>query len=174
MTHRDQLEHEVAQVVARAATSLDVPAPAPGRHEELQEVVRRAHRAWQRVSFDGTAEEQARLVELGTARARRDAYLRRVLSALPFRWHVEHNYAVRETATYGGADHVVVDEVVQLGRATRQPGDTLSAPRGRFRGLHPLEEHRLPTARRDIRVAERIAGNTGTGSALAPRRPRAP
>lgn len=88
---------------------------------------------------------------------RRDQYLRNLLSRLPFRWHVAHAYAARETATYGGADHIVVDEPVQIGRTMRAPGDALSRPRRKFRDLQRVfEEDRLPTSLADIKIAERI------------------
>ena len=79
--------------------------------------------------------------------AERDVYLRRVLSALPFRWHVAHAYASRETATYGGADHVVVDQGVKIGRVTRRVGDTLARPGRSFNALHSVVDDRLPDSR---------------------------
>ena len=99
-----------------------------------------------------TAAEQ-RHAELAN---QRDQYLRNVLARLPFRWHVEHAYTPRETATHGGGDHVVVDEKIQIGRLVRHPGDALSRSRAKFWGLHAVEEGRLPNSLADIKIAERI------------------
>lgn len=87
---------------------------------------------------------------------RRATYLRRLLAKLPFRWHVAHAYTARETATYGGADHVVVDDEVRIGRLVRHPGDALSRPARKFWGLHAVEADRLPSSVADIKIAERI------------------
>jgi hypothetical protein len=57
---------------------------------------------------------------------------------------------------YGGADHIVVDEPVRIGRLRREPGDALSRTRAKFWGLSGVEDDRLPTSLGDIRGAERI------------------
>jgi len=88
--------------------------------------------------------------------SRRATYLRDLLAQLPFRWHVEHAYTPRETAMYGGADHVVVDDPVRIGRLVREPGDALSRPRAKFWGLSRVGDDRLPTSLADIKVAERV------------------
>lgn len=91
---------------------------------------------------------------------RREQYLRDLLAQLPFRWHVAHAYTAQETATYGGADHIVVDEPVRIGRLAREAGDALSRPRKKFWGLHDVAEaDRLPTSIADIRIAERIVAS---------------
>lgn len=83
----------------------------------------------------------------------REQYLRDLLASLPFRWHVEYAY---ETAMYGGANHIVVDEPIHIGRLSRAPGDALSRPRIRFWGLSPVEDGRLPSSLADIKIAERL------------------
>lgn len=83
-------------------------------------------------------------------------YLKELLAQLPFRWHIAHAYTAQETGSYGGADHIVVDEPVRIGRLAREPGDALSRPRRKFWGLHDVEDGRLPTSLADIKVAERI------------------
>lgn len=88
--------------------------------------------------------------------ARREQYLRELLARLPFRWHVAHAYTPTETAMYGGADHIVVDEPIRIGRLARGPGDALSRPKHKFWGLSRVEEDRLPTSLADIKIAERI------------------
>ena len=89
-------------------------------------------------------------------------YLRELLAQLPFRWHVAHAYTAQETATYGGADHVVVDDRVHVGRLKREPGDALSRPAKKFWGLSAVEEGRLPSSLADIRIAERIVAALST------------
>jgi hypothetical protein len=86
----------------------------------------------------------------------RETYLRDLLTRLPFRWHVEHAYTPRETAMYGGADHVVVDEPIHIGRLKREPGDALSRPRAKFWGLSRVADDRLPSSIADIKIAERL------------------
>lgn len=88
--------------------------------------------------------------------ARREQYLRDLLARLPFRWHIAHAYTAQETGSYGGGDHIVVDEPVHIGRLVREPGDALSRPKRKFLHLVAVEEGRLPTAIADIRIAERI------------------
>lgn len=87
---------------------------------------------------------------------RREQYLRDLVAQLPFRWHVAHAYTAQETATYGGADHIVVDESIRIGRLAREPGDALSRPKRKFWGLHDVADDRLPTSLADIKIAERI------------------
>ena len=96
--------------------------------------------------------------------AHRVEYLRNLLAQLPFRWHIEHAYTPHETASYGGADHIITDEPIHIGRLRRKPGDALSRPRTKFWGLSHVEEERLPTARADIKIAERIVMNINKGS----------
>lgn len=117
--------------------------------------------AWKRLRSTlhyGPREEHAaaeqRLRDLEQDRA---TYLRDLLGQLPFRWHVEHAYTPRETGSYGGADHVVVDEPVRVGRVTREPGDTLARARKKFWGLSKVvEDDRLPSSQADIEIAERL------------------
>jgi hypothetical protein len=90
---------------------------------------------------------------------RREQYLRDLLARLPFRWHVAHAYTAQETATYGGADHIVVDEPIRIGRLVRETGDALSRPKKKFWGLHDVADDRLPTSLADIKIAERIVAS---------------
>lgn len=113
---------------------------------------------WKRLvrSGWGTA-EHATLTQLSVQLlVRRDQYLRELLARLPFRWHVAHAYTPRETATHGGADHIVVNEEVRFGRLVRQPGDALSRAATKFWGLASATDARLPTSLADIKIAERI------------------
>ena len=78
-----------------------------------------------------------------------------LLEQLPFAAHIEHAYTPRETALYGGADHVVVEEEVRVGRIHRAERDALCKPRGRFWGLNRGGEDHVPSCRRCIEIAER-------------------
>jgi len=134
---------------------------AVGDYEQIE---RERRRAWKllRGLYDpaGRAENEVRYAELS---ARREQYLRDLLARLPFRWHVAHAYTAQETGSYGGGDHVVVDEPVRVGRLVREPGDALSRPRKKFWGLHDVaESDRLPTSVADIRIAERIVAAAPT------------
>jgi hypothetical protein len=132
---------------------------AVGDYEQLEGARRAAWRQMMRSAW-GSPEHEELARSHDALAARRDAYLRDLLARLPFRWHVAHAYTARETATYGGADHVVVDEPVRVGRLSREPGDALSRPRRKFWGLHEVEAHRLPTSLADIRIAERIVATS--------------
>jgi len=129
---------------------------AIGDYEKLERARSAAWKLMRNRLYYGSKEEhdvaQRDYDELST---QRDRYLRDLLARLPFRWHIEHAYTPRETATYGGADHIVVDEKVGVGRIVRQPGDTLSRPRKKFWGLSSVEEGRLPSSLADIKIAER-------------------
>jgi hypothetical protein len=134
---------------------------AVGDYEKIEAERRAAWRAMQRAAWG--SEEHAELTRHHDAlAARRDEYLRDLLARLPFRWHVAHAYTGRETGSYSGGDHVVVDAPIRIGRLVRQPGDALSRPKSKFWGLYGVEEGRLPTAVADIRIAERIAAGPST------------
>ena len=125
----------------------------------VYEQIERARRlAWKRLRMSpwGTSlyDEQDR--QLKELTAMRVAYLHDLLAQLPFRWHIAHAYTPNETAGYGGADHIIVDEPVRIGRMHREPGDALSRPRQKFWGLSGVEDDRLPTALADIKIAERV------------------
>lgn len=126
-----------------------------GDYEQIEAARRRAWKAAR--SFYDLAEHSIHARRYEELKAQREQYLRKLLALLPFRWHVEHAYTPRETAMYGGADHIVVDEEVRIGRLVRHPGDALSRSRQKFWGLHAVENGRLPSALADIKVAERIA-----------------
>lgn len=128
---------------------------AVGDYEKI-EGSRRA--AWKQLmsAARGSGEHEERTRHHEELAARRASYLHDLLARLPFRWHIEHAYTPRETALYGGADHVIVDEPVRIGRLRREPGDALSRVRVKFWGLSRVEDDRLPTARGDIKIAERI------------------
>jgi len=152
-----RIEADIAAIAARAGERVP-PEIAVGRHDQLEADRQRASRVL-RAMWSHPApgdSEQILRGELERATARREAYLRRLLELLPFPWHIEHAYAARETARYGGADHIVIGRDVRVGRATKRAGDTLARPRRAFRGLHRTEEGRLPSSAADIRVAEKI------------------
>jgi hypothetical protein len=135
---------------------------AVGDYEQIEKGRRRAWRLSRSLYDPVDREANARQYkELDEWRA---TYLRSLLERLPFRWHVEHAYTPRETATYGGADHIVVDEEVRVGRLVRQPGDALSRVRSRFWGLSRVEDERLPTSQADIQIAGRIVDKPSTAA----------
>jgi hypothetical protein len=74
------------------------------------------------------------------------------------RSHVEHEYALRTTAHYSGADHIVLDSPLEYGRLRRNSGDALCKPYGKFRYLMEMEDGRWPTCvtckRQAIRLIE--------------------
>ena len=130
---------------------------AVGDYEKIESARRAAWKQVRHTLYYGSKEEheeaEHRRDELT---AQREEYLRDLLARLPFRWHVAHAYTAQETATYGGADHIVVDEPVRVGRLSREPGDALSRPLRKFLALYAVEEGRLPTSLADIKIAERI------------------
>jgi hypothetical protein len=77
-----------------------------------------------------------------------------LLERLPFAAHIEHAYTPRETALYGGADHVVVEEEVRVGRIHRQARDALCKSRWSFWGLNRGGEDHEPSCKRCIEIAE--------------------
>jgi hypothetical protein len=136
---------------------------AVGDYERIEEERRAAYKRMMRAPWGSNehtelTRQHDKLVE------RRAAYLRELLAQLPFRWHIAHAYTARETATYGGADHIVVDEPIRIGRLVRKPGDALSRPKQKFLALYAVEEDRLPTARTDIKIAERIVATSPAGA----------
>jgi 16S rRNA C967 or C1407 C5-methylase (RsmB/RsmF family) len=126
---------------------------------DYEQIERARRAAWKRLrqSLWGSTEHEERTRHLRELTARRAAYLHDLLARLPFRWHIEHAYTPNETAGYGGADHIIVDEPLRTGRLRREPGDALSRRRSKFWGLSSVEAERLPTALTDIRIAERLA-----------------
>lgn len=130
---------------------------AVGDYEQLES---RRRAAWKYARFTlyhrSKDEHEAAERDYDDLERARETYLRDLLAQLPFRWHVEHAYTPRETAMYGGADHVVVDEPVRVGRLARAPGDALSRARAKFWGLSRVADDRLPTSIADIKIAERI------------------
>jgi len=131
----------------------------PGDYEQIERA-RRA--AWKRLRQSpwGSREHEERTRHFEELNRRRETYLRDLLARLSFRWHIEHAYTPNETAGYGGADHIIVDEPLRTGRLRREPGDALSRRRSKFWGLSGVsgvEAERLPTALADIRIAERLA-----------------
>lgn len=128
---------------------------ALGDYEQIEQArraawKRRHHSPWGSSEY----EERDRLYE--KLKEHSVAYLRELLARLPFRWHIAHAYTPNESAGYGGADHIIVEEPIHIGRLRREPGDALSRRRARFWGLSRVEGDRLPTALADIRIAERI------------------
>ena len=61
------------------------------------------------------------------------------------RSHVEHEFALRTTASYSGADHIVLDSSLEYGRLRRDKGDALCKPLRRFRYLMETDDGRWPT-----------------------------
>ncbi len=162
-----QIEKDVQSLASEAqpgdeSTFSHPRVAAIDRYDQLEEERKRASRLLRATL--GHPEEPDRRRDLARAQARREAHLGYLLALLPFAWHVEHAYAARETATYGGADHIVVDQDVQIGRTTRRAGDTLARARRAFRGLHRVEEGRLPNSAADLRTAERIVFGGATAS----------
>jgi hypothetical protein len=128
-----------------------------GDYEQIENARRRA---WKYVLYTGRwkpDEHDAAERDYEELNRQRETYLRDLLARLPFAWHIAHAYTAQETATYGGADHIVVDEPVRIGRLARESGDALSRPQRKFWGLHEVvEKDRLPTSLADIKIAERI------------------
>lgn len=103
---------------------------AVGDYEQIENDRRRAFKRMRGLyDPEERAANERRYAELSV---RREQYLRDLLAQLPFPWHVEHAYTPRETAMYGGADHIVVDAEIRIGRLVRKSGDTLSRPRTKF------------------------------------------
>src|SRR5215470_4584013 len=128
---------------------------AVGDYEQIENHRRRTWKQFMHSSW-GSEEHRELTRQYDEVVERREAYLRQLLARLPFRSHVAHAYTAQETATYGGADHIVVDEPVRIGRLKRDPGDALSRPHSKFLNLSRVEEDRLPTSLADIKIAERI------------------
>lgn len=128
---------------------------AVGDYEQIEKDRRRAFKRMRSLYDPEERASNERLYD--ELNDRREQYLRDLLARLPFRWHIEHAYTPQETGSYGGADHIVVDEEVRVGRLVRQPGDALSRVRKKFWGLSPVfETDRLPSSLADIKIAERI------------------
>lgn len=89
---------------------------------------------------------------------------RTLLEQLPFAAHIEHPYTPRETALYGRANHVVVEEEVRIGRIHRSSRDTLCRPREHFWGLYRGGEDHVPSCRRCTEIAERVIADPGSVS----------
>ncbi|MBS1895467.1 MAG: hypothetical protein JST59_29560 [Actinobacteria bacterium] len=85
-----------------------------------------------------------------------------LLEQLPFGAHIEHAYTPRETALYGGGDHVVVEEEVRIGRIHRNARDALCKSRWSFWGLHRGGEDHEPSCKRCIEIAERAIADPGS------------
>ena len=134
---------------------------AVGDYETIENHRRRAWKQLMRSPW-GSEEHKELTRQYDEVVERRAAYLRQLLTRLPFRSYIAHAYTAQETATYGGADHIVVDEPVRIGRLKRDPGDALSQPRSKFLNLSRVEEDRLPTSLADIKIAERIIAHRGT------------
>lgn len=72
--------------------------------------------------------------------------------------HIEHAYSVRETATFGGGDHIVLEEDLNLGRLKRSTRDPLCKTRDKFKCLDEIDEgdDRKPNCKRCLEIAKRI------------------
>lgn len=126
-----------------------------GDYEQIESKRRAAWKQMMRAAW-GSEEHKERTRHHDELTKRRAVYLRELLAQLPFSWHVAHAYTAQETATYGDADHIVVEEEIKIGRLVRKLGDALSRPQAKFWGLSGVEEGRLPTSLADIKIAERI------------------
>lgn len=135
---------------------------AIGDYEKLETARRSAWRQQARAPWG--SEEHKTLERFYEELAeRRAAYLRELLARLPFRWYIAHAHTGRATMSYeGGADHIVVDEPVHIGRLKREPGDALSRPARKFWGLYRTDDRSLPTSLADIKIAERIVETSST------------
>lgn len=131
---------------------------ALGDYEQLKQA---RSVAWRRMRLSawGSREHQEREEAYDELKQRGETYLRELLANLPFRWHIARAYTPNESPSYGGADHIIVDKPVHIGRLRRKPGDALSRPRAKFWGLSDVEENRLPTSLAHIRIAERIVAS---------------
>lgn len=134
---------------------------AVGEYERIENARRAAWKQMMRSAW-GSEEHKELTRRHAELTERRASYLRDLLAQLPFSWHIAHAYTAQETATYGGADHIVVDEPIRIGRLVREPGDALSRPKRKFWGLHDVEDGRLPTSLADIRIAERVIASPST------------
>lgn len=127
-----------------------------GDYEKI-EAARRA--AWRQQARAPWGSQEHKLLERhhDDLAERRETYLRDLLAQLPFRWYIAHAHTGRATMSYeGGADHIVVDEPIHIGRLKREPGDALSRPAKKFWGLYRTDDRSLPTSLADIKIAERI------------------
>jgi len=64
---------------------------------------------------------------------RKRGYLSEGKQTIPV--NISHNYSRRETHTYGGADHIILEKDFSFGRLKRKKGDALCKARGRFNDL---------------------------------------
>ena len=139
---------------------VSVTSVAVGDYEKIENARRAASKQARHTLYYGSKEEHEAAERRHDELARqREQYLRDLLGQLTFRWYIAHAYTARETATYGGADHIVVDEPIRIGRLLREPGDALSRPKRKFLALYAVEEGRLPTSIADIKIAERIVSS---------------
>ena len=72
-------------------------------------------------------------------------------------WHTEHAYSVRETGSFGGGDHIVIEKPLHLGRLKRKARDPLCKPRDKFKFLDiPDDEETRPNCKKCIEIAKRL------------------
>jgi|GEM_PF-2595719 len=76
-----------------------------------------------------------------------------LLEQLPFAAHIEHAYTLRETALYGGADHIVGEKEGRIGLIHRRERDALCKPRDRFWGLNRGGEDHVSSCWRCTQIA---------------------
>ena len=72
------------------------------------------------------------------------------------RSHVEHEFALRTTASYSGADHIVLDSSLKYGRLRRDEYDALCKPLRNFRYLMETGDGRWPSCATCKRQAVRL------------------
>jgi hypothetical protein len=73
------------------------------------------------------------------------------------RWSVAHAYTPNEQATYGGGDHLLLQQPLVMGRLRREAGDALCKPARRFNHLMEVSPRSspLPNCKHCLRLAPR-------------------
>ena len=71
-------------------------------------------------------------------------------------WHVAHAYTINEAASYGGGNHIVVDQDFVFGRLKRKQGDPLCRTRAKFKALYLVEDWQKPNCKKCLEIADRL------------------
>jgi hypothetical protein len=72
------------------------------------------------------------------------------------KWHAEGAYNPSDRGSNAGADHIVLEEPVHVGRLVRAKGDPLCKPAKKFWGLTGPDKSRVVTCHHCIRQALRL------------------
>lgn len=85
------------------------------------------------------------------------AYARSIAEKLPFPWHPVgcHNPSNDRQGNSYGADHIVLDTAISIGRLYRQAGDALCKPWRDFNG-NLWADSDGPTCKRCLDIASRL------------------